>query len=373
MQNRLLGLMLLIILTSSLIACSGSMPVKVQSIELRFTENDWPEKVRVDESRADLEKIQREWQDWQARPNSPANQEAPSYRLEVKLSGQEQVYYLTHDLGLFNDELNMEYLPPSNTRQMLQAAVERLKQQRFGQLVSWQEADRLLPRYSTFQLMDLDTGITWNVQRRAGSSHADIQPLTEQDTQKLKAVYGGTWSWDRRAVVVLMDDRRIAGSINGMPHGAGALRNGFPGHHCLHFWQSTTHTKRKPDAAHQVMVHKAAGCLLPYLAGLEPADLQMAMLEMAGQGETAILRLGIRNPVSGSDPSQLANRISNIKVWDSLPVEEGADCVVISYKVSVYYVGDTKEHRKAITVTSRYHEQWERWLVEPDFLDQLIR
>lgn len=372
MQKRLLGLLSLVLLTSCCLTACSSHRVVIQEVQLGFARNDWREIVSL-QAGEDLRQMQQEWSQWRSRSASPANQESPSYRLQVKFLDQEPlIFFLTHDLRLFNEELNTEYLPPPYTQQMLQAVVEQLRQQRFGQLLSWKEADRLLPRYSTFQLMDLDTGITWSVQRRAGSAHADIQPLTRQDTQKLKAVYGGQWSWDRRAVVVLLGDRRIAGSINGMPHGAGALQNGFPGHHCLHFWQSTTHTRSKPDPAHQVMVHKAAGSLLPYLLGLNPADLQLTMLEMAGQGETDILRLGIRNP-SDSNPSQLAKGISNIKIWDSRLLEETADRLSIEYKLSVYYVDNPKEHRKTITVTSRYHEEWNRWLVEPDFLEQLVR
>lgn len=345
---------------------------KIEAVELHFARDDWPEQVSI----SDLNGLQQEWGRWQSYPGSPANQEGPSYRLEVKLLDQQKkgkVFLVTHDLRLFNEELNTEYVPPTGTRQLLHSAVEQLKELRYGQLISWQEADRLLPRYSTFQLMDLETGITWRTQRRAGSRHADIQPLTKEDTQRLKTAYGGSWSWDRRAVVVLAGDKRLAASINGMPHGAGALQNGFPGHHCLHFWQSTTHTKNKPDAAHQVMVHKAAGMLHEYLAQLEPAELQVTMLEMAGQGETAILRLGIRNPSTGTDPVPPVKQIKNIKIWDQRLVEEGADCCIAEYKVSVYFHGDAKEYRKKVTVTSRYDSQLERWLLEPDFISQLVR
>ena len=42
----------------------------------------------------------------------------------------------------------------------------------------------------------------------------------------------------RRAIIVLIDENQIiAASMYGrMPHGAGALQNGFPGHFCVHFF-----------------------------------------------------------------------------------------------------------------------------------------
>jgi hypothetical protein len=275
-------------------------------------------------------------------------------------------------LRLFNESLDTEYLLPLEAQRQLSLSVEQLNSLRFGELLSWQEADRLLPRYSNLSLMDLETGLTWKAQRRAGSLHADIQPLTKQDTEQLRAVYSGTWSWDRRAVIVLVGDRRIAASINGMPHGAGALNNGFPGHHCLHFWQSTTHTSNKPDPAHAVMVHRAAGKLHSYLRQLPPADLELAMLEMAGQGEIGIIRLGIPHQPKGNDQAQLVSKIKNIKAWGSQQMEVSDHKHATEYKISVYFRGDNREHKKSITVTSRYHAQLDRWLVDADFITQLI-
>lgn len=373
MRNKFTLFFLITIVLSSLVSCSGDKPIEIQAAELRFACADWPEQVNLIDSVTALADLKQEWRLWQSVCGTPANQEAPSYRLEIRFANETpQLFFLTHDLRLFNESLNTEYLAPPKTMQRLRTAAAQLDSMRFGELLTWKEASRLLPRYSSFTLMDLETGLLWKTQRRAGSLHADVQPLTKQDTLQLKTVYGGAWSWDRRAVVVLAGDRRIAASINGMPHGAGALRNGFPGHHCLHFWESTTHTQSKPDPAHQVMVHKAAGKLHTYLAELHPTDLQLAMLEMAGQGEAEVIRLGLLNPSDGTDPSQLAKQIKNIKIWDSQEKEHEAERFVGGYNVSIYFHGDAKEHRKTITLTSRYLDSWGRWLVEPDFLAQLV-
>jgi hypothetical protein len=98
------------------------------------------------------------------------------------------------------------------------------------------------------------------VQRRGGSKHADCQPLTAEDTAVMRKIYGGQWSWARRAIVVSLDGKHMAASMNGMPHGAGAIKNNdFDGHFCIHFLNSRTHESNKLDSAHQAMVKKAAG------------------------------------------------------------------------------------------------------------------
>ena len=51
----------------------------------------------------------------------------------------------------------------------------------------------------------------------------------------MKKIYHNQWSWKRRAIIVLIDHQMIAASMHGMPHGAGALQNDFPGHFCVHF------------------------------------------------------------------------------------------------------------------------------------------
>ncbi len=72
----------------------------------------------------------------------------------------------------------------------------------------------------------------------------------------MKMIYGGKWSWKRKAIIIELDNgRRIAASMNGMPHGGGAIReNKFYGHFCIHFKDSKTHVTGNIDMAHQIMV-----------------------------------------------------------------------------------------------------------------------
>jgi hypothetical protein len=123
----------------------------------------------------------------------------------------------------------------------------------------WTVVDKAFPRKANGTLTDINTGITLNIHRYGGSNHIDAEPITAADTAKLKAIYGGQWSWSRRAVMVNINGRVFAGSMNGMPHGGqDYFNNNFDGQFCIHFLNSRTHGTNRVDAAHQAAVHKAA-------------------------------------------------------------------------------------------------------------------
>ncbi len=131
---------------------------------------------------------------------------------------------------------------------------------RIGELISWSKASQIFALYDRAMITDVNSGLSFWVQRRGGSKHADCQPLTAADTAIMKKIYGGQWSWERKAIVVTVDGRHLAASMNGMPHAAGAIKNNnFDGHFCIHFLDSRTHGTNQLDTAHQSMVRKAAG------------------------------------------------------------------------------------------------------------------
>lgn len=154
--------------------------------------------------------------------------------------------------------------------EQLNAYFHSLNEIHFGRSLDWSEVDLIIPLYSTFKVTDLDSGLQFKAQRRAGSGHADAQPVSRQDTNIMKQIYGGKWSWNRKAILITYDDQTIAASMHGMPHGGGALSNGFPGHFCIHFNNSVTHRTKSVDLSHQVMVHKAAGELIPFVKNQDP-------------------------------------------------------------------------------------------------------
>lgn len=124
-------------------------------------------------------------------------------------------------------------------------------------LLSWDLINRIWPRGSSAWIMDLEQRTQIRVVRNGGYWHADIEPATAEDTEILRKWYG-RWSWARRPVILRFDRVQCAASINGMPHGADTLKNGFPGHFCLHLLGSRVHHNGTIDAEHQRMVMRAA-------------------------------------------------------------------------------------------------------------------
>jgi peptidoglycan hydrolase-like protein with peptidoglycan-binding domain len=140
----------------------------------------------------------------------------------------------------------------------------------------------VLKRGDVATVTDVDTGISFNIKRICGTNHADVETLTTEDTKILKDLYGGEWSWERRAVLVDVNGTLIAGSMAGMPHAGrddkpygewvsgrsggygkgqnldGVKGNGMSGVIDLHFYGSKTHSTNRVDSKHQTMVKKAA-------------------------------------------------------------------------------------------------------------------
>jgi len=103
-----------------------------------------------------------------------------------------------------------------------------------------------------YTVKDVYTGKTFRAVRRFGDNHLDSEPLTAADTATLKSIYGGSWSWNRRPILVLYNGHVYAASMNGMPHGTcGVTNNNFDGHFCIHFYKSKTHGTKRVDEAHQ--------------------------------------------------------------------------------------------------------------------------
>jgi hypothetical protein len=154
-------------------------------------------------------------------------------------------------------------LPPLPAAAFAQAAAAA-EDSFHGELVTWDVAQHLFPLRSDALVVDYRTGLSFWVRRLAGSRHADVQPLTAADTAVMKRIYGGSWSWARRPVLVEVSGHRLAASMNGMPHGAGSIQgNGFPGHFCIHFLLSEVHKTRAIDPGHLWAILTAAGVRLP--------------------------------------------------------------------------------------------------------------
>lgn len=121
------------------------------------------------------------------------------------------------------------------------------------------DVTRVIPKNARFTIKDVATGRTFEAVRWSGSNHIDAEPRTASDTKTMKAIYGGSWSWRRRAILILYNGHVYAASMNGMPHGTQTISsNNFNGHFCIHFKNSKTHETKKIDSEHQNAVDRAS-------------------------------------------------------------------------------------------------------------------
>ncbi|MGO4537560.1 hypothetical protein [Paenibacillus sp. 2TAB19] len=217
----------------------------------------------------------------------------PDVEVKVQLSQESNpVHYRLEETGnLWREDAHTRLLLPSDSSDMLLRLAEGLRKHHYGGMTSWDSVKQTLPNKSIFAVIDLESGLSFRVQRRAGSDHADVQPLTKADTATMKQIYGGSWSWKRKAVLVQSEQGWIAASMNGMPHGGdGIPENGFSGHFCIHFLGSSTHKSEFPDLAHQLMVHKAGGELQALFDAAPPASLAKLFVVVLNHQDEHMLR-----------------------------------------------------------------------------------
>ena len=169
--------------------------------------------------------------------------------------------------------------------------------EKMGAIDWFKTVQYVFPRECDAEVLDVDTGKTFNVRRTFGHNHADIEPLTKEDAAIIKEIWGGTWNWTRRAVVVRVGEYVMAGSMTAFPHagrddkpslavvsnlsggyGTGqnldAVKgNGVDGHMDIHFLNSLTHGSNVKQKVHQDAVAKAAAYIAAHMDDyLRPAE-----------------------------------------------------------------------------------------------------
>lgn len=115
-------------------------------------------------------------------------------------------------------------------------------------------------KYPYCTLFDPESGISWQVHMFSYGKHAEIEPLTAADTEKMyKAV--GYQKWTPKPVWVIFADGTIRiATTHSVPHEVQhRTDNNFPGHACLHFPRTMAQvTSIGPYATkHQNAVDKA--------------------------------------------------------------------------------------------------------------------
>jgi len=112
------------------------------------------------------------------------------------------------------------------------------------ELLDWSSAKSIVPTGVNLRVVDVRTGISFNLRSFSKGGHADVEPPTKADTDAMLRTRNGTWAWAPRPVWVTIGERTFAAALNGMPHDVSTIRdNGINGHLCLHFNNTVTNSK----------------------------------------------------------------------------------------------------------------------------------
>lgn len=124
--------------------------------------------------------------------------------------------------------------------------------------MNWSSGKSVLKVGKTATLYSTEKGIELTVKRLGGTLHMDLEPLTASDTEKLRKIAGGSFSWTTHPVILKISGKYIACSINTMPHGRQSIEdNEFDGQFCLHMVGSKTHGTNKVNNEHQKSIAAA--------------------------------------------------------------------------------------------------------------------
>ncbi|CAI8973925.1 DUF4198 domain-containing protein [Brevibacillus sp. IT-7CA2] len=287
--------------------------------------------------------------------------------VRATLTVKKRTYVYDHDGQLYETEMPRRYVLANDVRQRIEEMIKSVETIHFAQAIPWEQVKKTLKRMEFGTVIDLETGQRFDVQRRAGSRHADVQPLTRKDTQIMKNIYQGKWSWKRRAILVEVDGTYFAASMHGMPHGAGAIKgNEFPGHFCIHFFGSSTHRRTEPDPSHSMMILKASGALATTIKGASPEELVGYFLTALHEHDTHAMRM----TTDGFSLPEGLSAIESVRSSEIVIPSDERGPFLIEVPVRLTYIGrEGGNFRRTWKFLLRREVPGERWriiAVEPN-------
>ncbi|NLY81109.1 MAG: LysM peptidoglycan-binding domain-containing protein [Lysinibacillus sp.] len=138
---------------------------------------------------------------------------------------------------------------------------EATKSSRYGTAADWfKDTQYIVKRGKTIKITDTSTGKTFNMKVMGGYNHADVEPVTANDTKIMKSLFK-EWTWNPRPVSIFVDGINIAASLSGKPHSFDTIAgNNVTGHFDLYMKNSKPHninTDSKYVAQHQENIKKS--------------------------------------------------------------------------------------------------------------------
>lgn len=354
-----------------------SLP-RVEAVTVEFVWPEYPGELQVTDE-AVLVRLAEALEGASQQAEASASRGVPAprefyWRLELAEGGERRAFLATRDFRVY-DPAHDTLLDGPELVGLLEELTGRLQKSFFGEPMRWDQALARFPVGATASVRDVETGLVFQVRRHRGDAHADVEPVTVEDTETLRTIYGGEWSWKRRAVVATIDETPVAGSINGMPHGWGDLfENQFEGHFCLHFTGSRVHTTWQVDDGHQLMVLKAAGALAETLDQAAPEELARWVMAAVNHRERATLRY-LADTLDPGLQEALFSQIRTLFVWGTRQVEGDDHRARVRVEATLYYTAPDPQtpYRVNPVLEFRRAADGGPWLLAFDGLAQLGR
>lgn len=202
-----------------------------------------------------------------------------SYTYHTVVSG-DTLWSISNQYGIPLDEVltsnNLSSSSVLDIGMILKIPVHNIAKKGDIECLDWNtEANYVLPVNSVFKVIDYCTKKSFYMKRTTGRCHADCEPLTSSDTQIIKEIWGGNFSWDTRPILVEYNGRTLICSMSSFPHAGldsvdgGIYTNDRSGNYgygynfdwvkdnnCdgvmdIHFLNSTRHSDGKVDPNHQ--------------------------------------------------------------------------------------------------------------------------
>lgn len=272
-------------------------------------------------------------------------------------TGKQRYYLRILDNGSLYDPHSSRWLQNEKLALAIEKINNSAQAQFFGESLTWPEVVGFFPVGGVVTVRDLESGLEFRVRRHRGDSHADVEPLSAKDTATLKKIYGGRWSWSRRAVVLdFGENAKVAGSMNGMPHGWGDLeQNEFVGHFCIHFKDSRVHTTWKRDPGHQLMILKSSGLLARELVNATPHRIVYWILAAVHQRERCTLRYATEGlPLAVM--MQMIQPIRHMAAITCRTISESEEQAVVEASLMIYYYLPDPQKAHQIKVQFELHK-----------------
>lgn len=133
---------------------------------------------------------------------------------------------------------------------------------KFGELTPWKQIAAVFSVDMAVTITDLYTNYTFTVKRTGGLNHAKVQAVSVADHATYIKCFGGSYTWEKRPVLVSLGDKVYAASLFGMPNQANSTvpnkSEAMPGSTDLYFFESVSDIGGIEDVEHTTNVYTAS-------------------------------------------------------------------------------------------------------------------